>query len=131
MAKILLVEHMKSVRRAIAALLHDVGHTVIEVEDGTDAITQLRNQSFDLVICEVLLATVDGTEVLAYLEKQPDRPPVIAISSGNNQIPAEMALLLVKTKANATLKKPFEDADLLALTEKLLNEPDLTQRVAG
>lgn len=124
MAKILLVENMKGVRRAIAALLQNVGHEVIEVEDGSEAIAQLRDHPFDLVISEVLLANVDGTEVLTYLEKQPDRPPVIAISSGNNQIPAEMALLLAKTQANATIKKPFEDSELLALVEQLLNPPD-------
>lgn len=124
MAKILIIEDKKGIRRALAALLTNLNHEVTEAEDGQDAIDLLRQTRFDLILTEVLLQSVDATEVMAWLETQPDRPPVIAMSGGNSQIPAEMALLLAKTQANATIEKPIDEARLLRLVESLL-QPSL------
>ncbi len=120
MAKILLIENMKGVRRALASLLRTHGHETIEVESGLQGIEYLQNTHFDLVITEVLMTDADGSEVLAFLETQAIRPPVIAISGGNSEIPAEMALLMVKTQATATLKKPVNENDLMELVQKIL-----------
>lgn len=122
MANILIVEDKKGIRRAIASRLAQNGHAITEAEDGQDAIDHLRQTRFDLIITEVLLQNVDGTEVLAWLESQPEKTPVIAMSAGNSQIPAEMALLLAKTQANATLQKPIDEAELLRLVDMLLKK---------
>lgn len=121
MAAILLIDDMKGVRRAVSALLKRAGHTITEADDGSAGLELLRGgQRFDLVITDMLMPKQDGMEVLLFLEQQPNRPKVLAISGGGSQISADEAFLLARSKADATLAKPFDNADLLAAIDKLL-----------
>jgi DNA-binding response OmpR family regulator len=57
------------------------------------------------------------------VERQPNRPRVLAISGGSSQVSAEDAFMLARSKADATLAKPFDNADLLAAVDRLLKVP--------
>jgi len=122
LAKILLIENMKGVRRAIAARLKELGHDVSEAEDGADGIELIKQINFDLVITEMLLSDVDGTEVLHFIDSQPIKPPVIAMTGGNSQIPAEMAILPAKLVTGATLIKPINEDHLIEQVTHLLQK---------
>jgi len=75
---------------------------------------------FDLVITDMLMPKHDGMEVLLFLEQQPNRPRVLAISGGGSQVSADEAFMLARSKADATLAKPFDNSQLLAAVDKLL-----------
>ncbi len=121
MANILLIDDMPGVRRALTAVIKRGGHTVTEADDGATGLALLRGgQRFDLVITDILMPTVDGIEVIMYLDSVPGSPPVLAISGGGSQLPSDQALILAKTKADAVLSKPFDNADLLATIDRLL-----------
>lgn len=121
MAEILLIDDMKGVRRSIKSVLNRAGHNVVEADDGAAGIDLLRaGRRFDLVITDVLMPKQDGSEVILFLEKQPNRPKILAISGGGSQVSAQEALLLAKSKADASLAKPFDNADLIATVDKLL-----------
>jgi two-component system chemotaxis response regulator CheY len=120
MAQILLIDDMKGVRRAVSAVLKRAGHTVVEADDGGAGLELLKSQRFDLVITDMLMPAHDGMEVLLFLEQQPNRPKVLAISGGGSQVSADEAFMLARSKADATLAKPFDNADLLAAIDKLL-----------
>ena len=120
MAQILLIDDMKGVRRAVSAVLKRAGHTITEADDGGAGLELLKRQRFDLVITDMLMPTHDGMEVLLFLEQQPNRPRVLAISGGGSQVSADEAFMLARSKADATLAKPFDNADLLAAVDKLL-----------
>jgi CheY-like chemotaxis protein len=121
MAAILLIDDMKGVRRAVSALLKRAGHSVTEADDGGAGLDLLRSgQRFDLVITDMLMPKSDGIEVLLYLEQVPNRPKVLAISGGGSQVSADEAFMLARSKADATLAKPFDNADLVAAVDRLL-----------
>jgi CheY-like chemotaxis protein len=120
MAQILLIDDMKGVRRTLSAVLKRAGHTIVEADDGGAGLELLKSQRFDLVITDMLMPQHDGMEVLLYLEQQPNRPKVLAISGGGSQVSADEAFMLARSKADATLAKPFDNADLLAAVDKLL-----------
>jgi CheY-like chemotaxis protein len=121
MAAILLIDDMKGVRRAVSALLTRAGHNVTEADDGGAGLALLKGgQRYDLVITDMLMPKHDGMEVLLFMEQQPNRPKVLAISGGGSQVSADEAFLLARSKADATLAKPFDNADLLAEVDKLL-----------
>jgi CheY-like chemotaxis protein len=120
MAAILLIDDMKGVRRTVATLLKRAGHTITEADDGGAGIELLRSGRYDLVITDMLMPKHDGMEVLLFLEQQPKRPKVLAISGGGSQVSADEAFLLARSKADATLAKPFDNADLMAEVDKLL-----------
>jgi CheY-like chemotaxis protein len=120
MAKILLIDDMKGVRRTVSAVLKRAGHTVTEADDGGAGLQLLKSDQFDLVITDMLMPKHDGMEVLLFLEQQPNRPRVLAISGGGSQVSADEAFMLARSKADATLAKPFDNSELLAAVDKLL-----------
>jgi len=120
MADILLIEDMSGVQRAITSMLKGFGHSVIAVGDGAQGLDMLKRQRFDLVITDMMMPELDGSEVLAQLRASANRTPVIAISGGGAGISADMALRAAKTTADAYLEKPFERADLQAVVDRLL-----------
>jgi CheY-like chemotaxis protein len=121
MAAILLIDDMKGVRRTVSALLKRAGHIVTEADDGGAGLELLKGGTrFDLVITDMLMPKHDGMEVLLFLEQMHNRPKVLAISGGGSQVSADEAFMLARNKADATLAKPFDNADLLAEVDKLL-----------
>lgn len=121
MAAILLIDDMKGVRRTVCAVLKRAGHQVTEADDGGAGMELLRSgKHFDLVITDMLMPKHDGMEVLLFLQQQPSRPKVLAISGGGSQVTADEAFMLARSKADATLAKPFDNADLLAAVDQLL-----------
>jgi CheY-like chemotaxis protein len=123
MAQILLIDDMKGVRRTVCAVLTRAGHTVTEADDGGVGLQLLQSQRFDLVITDMLMPKHDGMEVLLFLERLPDRPKVLAISGGGSQVSTDEAFMLARSKADAILAKPFDNADLLATVDRLLRVP--------
>lgn len=120
MADILLIDDMSGVRRAVTSMLKSTGHTVTTAENGAEGIGLLKQRRFDLVITDMLMPMIDGTEVLIHLRSIPGRPPVIAISGGGAGISADTALRAARATADAYLEKPFERSDLVAAVDRLL-----------
>lgn len=123
MPDILVIESDEAVCVSVARCLERAGHTVTTCPDGQKAMDLLLHTRFDLIVTAIILDGVDGVQVLSWLEAQPDRPPVIAMSQGNDQLPAEMALLLGRTYGATTMPKPVDNFTLLDLVETALRIP--------
>jgi CheY-like chemotaxis protein len=75
MSDILLIDDMKSVRRAVSSVLKGRGHVVTAADDGNKGMDLLRSgMKFDLVITDVLMPECDGTEVIVFLDTLPEAP---------------------------------------------------------
>jgi CheY-like chemotaxis protein len=122
MADILLIDDMAGVRRAVTSMLKSSGHTVTAAENGIEGLAMLKQRRFDLVVTDMLMPALDGSEVLAQLSAMPNRPKVIAISGGGAGVSADMALRAARASADAYLEKPFERTDLLAVIDRLLGK---------
>lgn len=120
MAKILLIDDMQSVRGAIASVLKKDGHDVTEASDGSEGINKALAGSFNLIITDIMMPMSDGTEVIQAIKGRSGSPPVIAMSGGGSGIPAETALAVARSTADITLKKPFENDELLKSVNDLL-----------
>lgn len=120
MADILLIDDMPSVRRAIAAVLRGAGHAVTEAEDGEAGLALAESRRFDLVVTDILMPKRDGTAVVMALAQAPRRPKLLAISGGSGALSESDALRLASLKADATLAKPFENVELLAVVDRLV-----------
>jgi len=120
MAEILVVEDMESVRKTISSMLKRGGHNVTPAVNGIKAIALLKDQRFDLVVTDILMPDGDGTEVMMFLDKMPNRPRVVAMSGGGLRLSPDLALLVARVKADAILTKPFENIELMSTVERLL-----------
>ncbi|MBM3484622.1 MAG: response regulator [Alphaproteobacteria bacterium] len=63
MAKILLAEDDSSMRTFLARALERVGHDVISVADGFEALPHIANSKFDLLLTDIVMPGMDGLEL--------------------------------------------------------------------
>lgn len=79
MSTILIVEDHAMSRQVLKSLFGYAGHRVLEASDGTAALTLARSERPDLVISDIVMPTMDGTEFVRLLRREEalERVPVI------------------------------------------------------
>ncbi len=65
--KILIVDDMKSIRRLVSELLKPLGAIIYEAENGQDAIDQIINMEFDVVLMDIEMPIINGLTALKQL----------------------------------------------------------------
>jgi CheY-like chemotaxis protein len=118
--KILLIEDMKGVRESLEVILSIDGYSVDVAENGSKGLDKARSGTYDLIITDILMPELDGTEVIMQLQSAGNTTPIIAISAGGQGVSASQALTLAKEKATAILEKPFSKADLLEKIKQII-----------
>ena len=113
MAHILIVEDDKSISQLIGKNLKLVGHTSVQVFDGIEAIHLISENTFDLVLLDVMLPGMDGFEVIEKIQGT----PVIFITAKDG---LEDRLDGLSLGADDYIVKPFEMLELLARVEAVL-----------
>lgn len=113
MATILLVEDEAPVREVLAMVLEDAGHTVVHAIHGRQALDLVAQQRPDLIIADIMIPVLNGTDLCRRLKAAAGtRPiPVILMSAAGAQL-ADGAC------ADAFLEKPFDLERLEALVER-------------
>jgi CheY-like chemotaxis protein len=123
MAEILLVEDSPEVALTVREILTSAGYGVVSVTNGADAITALKQRSFDLVVSDIWMPEMDGIALLKEIRGAGWRVPVIVISGGAPNAPLTYTAPLAATfGANEVLYKPFEKEELLNAVSGALAE---------
>ena len=81
--KVLIVDDSPTIRAALRPLVEKMGHTVIEAEDGSKALTIYAQDRPDLVLIDVVMPVMDGYEAARQMrQRRPDEwVPIIFLSS--------------------------------------------------
>jgi len=124
MAKILIIEDEASIRRVLSKILAEENdqYVVSEAADGEEGLEKIKNDDFDLVICDIKMPKKDGEEVLQEAKKIKPETPFIMIS-GHGDL--ETAVNTMRLGAFDYISKPPDLNRLLttvrnALDNKLL-----------
>lgn len=82
MSKILIIEDEASIRRVLVKILSEENDTykVDEAEDGLQGLEKIRNEDYDLVLCDIKMPKMDGEEVLEAVKKIKPEIPMVMIS---------------------------------------------------
>ena len=107
--RILIVDDEPEIRRFLRASLKTHQHQVVEAENGTLAISQLRNQDPDLIILDLGLPDIDGVEVTRRVRAW-SQIPIIILSVRSREAEKIEAL---NAGADDYLTKPFGVGELL------------------
>jgi DNA-binding NtrC family response regulator len=92
-------------RRVAAVRLEEEGHRVLEASDGAYALDLLRERSFDLVVCDLLMPRVSGLEVFRHLRREAPRTTAVVTSASPT---IEDAVAAMKEGATDFLVKPLD-----------------------
>lgn len=116
--KILLIEDETKLSGFIKKSLTKEGHELTVSQNGEDGLEQTENQSFDLILLDIMLPGLDGFEILNRLRSGKNHTPVIFISALNESEPVIKGLDL---GAVDYIKKPFDFEELKARVRNVKN----------
>lgn len=111
MARILVVDDSPDVRLALATILEDEGHEIIEAEDGDQVFDLAVSETPDLVLLDVMMPRVNGFDALASLkaDTRTSKIPVIMVTAKGR--PEDMAMAR-SLGAAEYITKPWADGDV-------------------
>ena len=102
--KILVVDDASSIRLLVSDVLSDQGLTVTTAPSGEEALKRLENESFDLILLDIMMKGMDGLEVCRRVRDQVDCP-ILFLSAKDSAHDIVTGLGL---GADDYLTKPFE-----------------------
>jgi two-component system response regulator MprA len=114
---ILVVDDDAGLRRALRRVLASHGFDVEVAAGGDEALTQLRERPFDLVVLDVMMPGSDGIEVCETLRAEGDELPVLMLTA-RDAVRDRVAGL--EAGADDYLVKPFANEELVARVRALL-----------
>lgn len=118
-ANIMVVDDDRHSRQLLQFILTNAGYSVIEAEDGLEALEKLESIQADLIILDVLMPRMDGFDTVHHIRETPRLAdlPVIFLSS-RADVSAEYTGLAAG--AQQYLVKPFSVQVLLQHIHDLL-----------
>jgi len=119
MARILVIDDEKSIRKTLREILEYEKYTVDEAADGNEGLTLLQKETYDVVLCDIKMPKMDGIEVLEKIMALNNETPVVMIS-GHGTI--ETAVEAVKKGAFDFIAKPLDLNRLLVTIRNAMDK---------
>ncbi|HXW26560.1 MAG TPA: response regulator transcription factor [Xanthobacteraceae bacterium] len=116
MAKILLIDDDRGIRDIVRFSLAREGFVVIEAEDGAQGLALAATQAPDLILLDIMMPAMDGTEVCRRLRRD-SRVPIIFLTSRDEEIDRVLGLEL---GGDDYVSKPFSPRELVARVKAVL-----------
>ena len=129
--KILLIEDDPVAVEYLVKALRESGHTVDAVEDGLQGLNRAMAESYDALVVDRMLPSLDGLSAIETLRKAGRDTPVVIVSALGD---VDERVRGLRAGGDDYLVKPFAFAELLARLEALLRRrtgagPDTALRV--
>ncbi len=119
--KVLVIDDEKSIRNSLRDILENENYKVDDAADGPSGIEQLRQFSYDVILCDIKMPQMDGIEVLERINVLTDAPVVMISGHGN----IETAVDAIKKGAYDFIEKPLDLNRLLITIRNALDKSNL------
>jgi two-component system response regulator AtoC len=113
--RILIIDDEPGVRTSLSLILEDEGYQVRSAASAEPALALLREQHFDVVLCDVRMPGRDGLSLLPEIVSLQPEATVLVMSAHGN---IDQALAAVRAGAWDYLAKPFAPEELLLAIRK-------------
>jgi DNA-binding NtrC family response regulator len=117
--KILVVDDEEGARELFNTILSDEGYDVTLANDGTDALTRMQADSFDLVVTDIKMPGMDGLQLLQEIRKTGSKADVIMVTAYGE---VESYLKAMSLGAAEYINKPIRIKELKRIVHKVLTE---------
>jgi len=119
--KFLVVDDSPTMRRIVSNSLQQLGYnSLVEAEDGKDAVGKLESDKFDFVITDWNMPNMTGLELTKYIRSEPkfaDLPVLMVTTRGMKQDVVEA----LQAKVNNYVIKPFTPQVLKEKIDQILS----------
>jgi two-component system, OmpR family, response regulator RegX3 len=116
MARVLVVEDEQSFSDALSYMLRKEGFEVSIAETGTEAMTEFDRSGADIVLLDLMLPEMSGTEVCRQL-RQRSNVPIIMVTARDSEIDKVVGL---EIGADDYVTKPYSPRELVARVRAVL-----------
>ncbi len=122
MAKILIVDDDKSIRKTLRDILEFEKYEIDEAGDGLECIVKIKQNHYDVVVMDVKMPRMDGMEAIDKVQSINPELPVIMISGHGN---IDTAVECVKKGAFDFIQKPPDLNRLLITLRNAMDKSSL------
>ncbi|HBK82552.1 MAG TPA: response regulator [Flavobacterium sp.] len=124
MSKILIIEDEATIRRVLIKILSEENESYVveEAADGLQGVEKVKNDDFDLILCDIKMPKMDGLEVLEAVKKMKPEIPMVMIS-GHGDL--ETAINTMRLGAFDYISKPPDLNRLLNTVRNALDKKKL------
>jgi two-component system response regulator RegX3 len=116
MTSVMVVEDENTLREALAYLLKKEGYAITEAADGEQALSLFEKNHPDLIILDLMLPGISGTEVCKRIRKV-SNVPIIMLTAKDAEIDKVVGL---EIGADDYVTKPYSTSELLARMKAVL-----------
>lgn len=120
--KILVVDDEEIIRDSISYILESEGYEVDKAENGKIAYEKIKEKHFDLVITDIEMPAMKGTELLEKIKTLDPQTAVIIITAFGS---LDTAITALRNGASDYILKPVEFDELLIKVKRLFEIKDL------
>jgi DNA-binding response OmpR family regulator len=111
MPTILVVDDHEEIREALAEILEEEGHEVLQAADGLDALEMISRRLPDVILLDIAMPGIDGLETLSRLKEIPENatlPVIMVTAQGDRQNMVKAVQLGVRDY----ITKPWEPGEV-------------------
>ncbi|HLQ88051.1 MAG TPA: response regulator transcription factor [Enterococcus sp.] len=116
--RILIIEDDQEISKLLSVILTKLGMDSIVAYSGTEGLLQLQNNTYDLILLDLMLPGVSGEELIKQVREKSEIP-IIVISA---KIDIEDKVHVLKMGADDYITKPFNQEEVVARVEVQLRK---------
>jgi DNA-binding NtrC family response regulator len=124
-ARILVIDDDKSIRKTLEAILKGEGYYVDTAENGKEAIEKTNSSYYNVVLIDIRLPDMEGTELLARMKDTTPKMRKIIVTGYPS---LQNAVEAVNKEANAYILKPFNVKKALGTIREQLRKQAAEKR---
>jgi len=121
-ARILVVDDKQSFRFMIKGYLDDAGYRTTCVGNGIEALAELEQTRFDLILSDMVMPEMDGVALLRQVHSLYPRLPFVLVTAHGS---VDSAVAAMKEGVDDYLLKPLNRVELLVVVQRLLEHAKL------
>ena len=119
----LIIDDESEVRLLLTRTLAQAGYEVVAVASGDEGTRACRQQSFDMVVVDMVMPEKDGLETMMEIRRGSPKARIIAMSGAPRAPIMDPLSLAMKLGAVAILTKPFTPDEFIGSVVQHLSQP--------
>ena len=125
---VLIVEDDTNITELLSIHLSDLGCRVVSEKNGQNGLARAQDESFDLIILDVMLPGLNGMEICRKIRQGDRQTPIMMLTARSEEIDKVMGL---ETGADDYLTKPFSVREFIARVRVIFRRGEEKARYGG